>query len=151
MLQLDLQIACEHVGLPSTHLFERWAQAALEAVNQSRQELTIRITEQEEIHALNRTYREKDKPTNVLSFPFESIPGIDDETLGDIVICKSVVESEANEQNVPTEAHWAHLVIHGILHLCGYDHISDEEADQMETLETSVLSDLGYANPYNNE
>jgi len=149
MLQLDLQIVCEQAELPSAKLFERWVTAALDAANQSRQELTLRITDQAEIHALNRTYRGKDKPTNVLSFPFESIPGIDDDTLGDVVICKSVVESEAKEQNMPLLAHWAHIVIHGILHLCGYDHISDEEADQMESLEIKVLSDLGYPNPYN--
>ena len=149
MLQLDLQIVCEQAELPSAKLFERWVTAALDAANQSRQELTLRITDQAEIHALNRTYRGKDKPTNVLSFPFESIPGIDDDTLGDVVICKSVVESEAKEQNMPLLAHWAHIVIHGILHLCGYNHISDEEADQMESLEIKVLSDLGYPNPYN--
>ncbi len=151
MLQLDLQIVCEQVELPSVQLFERWTKAALQAADQSRQTLTLRITEIDEIHELNRTYRGKDKPTNVLSFPFESIPGIDDETLGDIVICKSVVESEAHAQNVPVTAHWAHLVIHGILHLCGYDHISDVEANQMESLEVKILSDLGYPNPYNNE
>ena len=110
MLQLDLQIVCEQAELPSAKLFERWVTAALDAANQSRQELTLRITDQAEIHALNRTYRGKDKPTNVLSFPFESIPGIDDDTLGDVVICKSVVESEAKEQNMPLLAHWAHIL-----------------------------------------
>lgn len=151
MLQLDLQIACDPTGLPAKSDFILWANAALEVAEESRRQLTLRLVESEEVQELNRVYRSKDKPTNVLSFPFEPIPEIDEDTLGDIMICKDMVEIEAKEQNKALTAHWAHLVIHGILHLCGHDHISDEEANQMESLEITILSGLGYPHPYNNE
>jgi probable rRNA maturation factor len=97
---------------------------------------------------LNLTYRGKDKPTNVLSFPFEAPPQVELPLLGDLVICRQVVEREANEQNVPLDAHWAHMVVHGCLHLLGYDHILDDEAEEMEALEADIMQSMGYADPY---
>src|SRR5690606_12322097 len=102
----------------------------------------------EESQALNLLYRGKDKPTNVLSFPCELPAGVDLPVLGDLVICQPVVNLEAAEQNKASEAHWAHMVIHGTLHLLGYDHEDDEEARVMESLETQLLTQLGYPRPY---
>ncbi|MGL5337628.1 MAG: rRNA maturation RNase YbeY, partial [Aeromonas veronii] len=93
-------------------------------------------------------YRGKDKPTNVLSFPFEAPPGLELPLLGDLVICRQVVEREAEEQGKPLMAHWAHMVVHGSLHLLGYDHIEDEEAEEMEALERDIMQELGFADPY---
>ncbi len=93
------------------------------------------------------TYRGKDKPTNVLSFPFEVPPGMEMSLLGDLVICRQMVEKEAQEQGKPLEAHWR-MVVHGSLHLLGYDHIEDDEAEEMEALETEIMLALGYEDPY---
>jgi probable rRNA maturation factor len=111
-------------------------------------ELLIRLVDTAEIQLLNRTYREKDKPTNVLSFPSELPKEIDMAILGDVVICITVVQIEANAQSKTFENHLMHMVIHGILHLLGYDHIKDNEADEMEGLEIKILAGLGIDNPY---
>jgi len=149
-LQLDLQVAVES-AVPSEQQFNKWVEAALQG-SREQAELTIRIVDGEEMTALNRDYRHKDKVTNVLSFPFEVPEGIEDpETenlLGDIVICAEVVEQEASAQAKATEAHWAHMVTHGTLHLLGHDHIEAAEADEMEALEAQILGAQGYANPY---
>ena len=147
MIDLDLQIVTEDADLPSAADIRRWVEAAL-AGRRDEAQLTIRITDEAEIRELNATYRGKDKPTNVLSFPFEAPPGVDIPLLGDIVICASVVAYEAAEQGKALQAHWAHMVIHGTLHLLGYDHIEDSQAEEMEGLEISLLAGLGYANPY---
>lgn len=110
--------------------------------------LLLRYVDAEESRALNRTYRGRDKPTNVLSFPFELPPGVDDSHLGDLVICVPVVEAEAEAQGKSIEAHHAHMVVHGLLHLQGHDHESDDEAARMESLEIEILRQLGYDNPY---
>lgn len=145
---LDLQIASEEtMGLPSEALFQRWLEAVLPQF-QPQSEVTIRIVDEEESHHLNLTYRGKDKPTNVLSFPFEAPPEVELSLLGDLIICRQVVEQEAIEQQKSAEEHWAHMVVHGCLHLLGYDHIEDEEAEEMEGLETEILAELGYADPY---
>ena len=102
--------------------------------------MTIRVVDTAESHSLNLTYRGKDKPTNVLSFPFEVPPGMEMSLLGDLVICR--------QQGKPLEAHWAHMVVHGSLHLLGYDHIEDDEAEEMEALETEIMLALGYEDPY---
>lgn len=151
-IELDLQNALapsesEVLGVPDEALFEQWVAAALTGRRDEAQ-LTIRITDAAEIQDLNATYREKDKPTNVLSFPFEAPPGVDIPLLGDIIICARVVAEEAGAQEKPLQAHWAHMVIHGTLHLLGYDHIEDAEAEEMERLEIDLLAGLGYANPY---
>ncbi len=147
MIDLDLQIATEAPDLPSEADILRWVTAVVGDAMEEAQ-LTVRISDEAEIRELNATYRGKDYATNVLSFPFEAPPGVDIPLLGDIIICATVVAREAAEQKKPLEAHWAHMVIHGTLHLLGYDHIEDAEAEVMEGLEISLLTDLGYANPY---
>lgn len=146
-LDLDLQVAVEGHTLPSQQQFELWVTNAL-SDTMEQAELTIRIVDTEESQTLNSTYRGKDKPTNVLSFPFEVPEGIELPLLGDLVICASVVETEASEQQKPLEAHWAHMVTHGCLHLLGYDHIIDAEAEEMESLETQLIESLGFTDPY---
>ena len=111
-------------------------------------ELTIRLVETAEIQELNKTYRHIDKATNILSFPFEAPEFIAINLLGDLVICHSVIEKEAVAQKKLLSAHWAHIIIHGVLHLLGYDHIEDNQAQQMEALETEIMQDLGFKNPY---
>ncbi len=128
-----------------------WATRALDALDDERRQITIRVVDNDEIRALNREFRNKDNPTNVLSFPFEPIPGVEEDVLGDIVISAPVVLAEASEQDKSPEAHWAHMLIHGILHLGGYDHMTEIEAITMETREVQLLSALGFPNPYNNE
>ena len=130
-LDLDLQIAVSNLNLPTQAEFETWVRTAV-GQTMPEVELTIRIVEVAESQLLNLTYRGKDKPT----------------LLGDLVICAHVVEQEAIEQNKPLNAHWAHMVIHGCLHLLGYDHIIDQEADEMESLETQLVEGLGFTNPY---
>lgn len=147
MIALDIQRVIETAELPTDEQFQRWAESALGQYNKPF-ELTIRIVDNEESQMLNHQYRGKDKPTNVLSFPFEVPDGIELSLLGDLVICVPVVASEAIEQQKSLEAHWAHMVIHGCLHLLGYDHISDDEAEEMESLEIDILSKLGFNNPY---
>ena len=146
-LDLDLQIAVNNLNLPTQAEFETWVRTAV-GQTMPEVELTIRIVEVAESQLLNLTYRGKDKPTNVLSFPFEAPPEVELPLLGDLVICAHVVEQEAIEQNKPLNAHWAHMVIHGCLHLLGYDHIIDQEADEMESLETQLVEGLGFDNPY---
>ncbi|RPA38745.1 rRNA maturation RNase YbeY [Shewanella vesiculosa] len=146
-LDLDLQIAVNNLNLPTQAEFETWVRTAV-GQTMPEVELTIRIVEVAESQLLNLTYRGKDKPTNVLSFPFEAPPEVKLPLLGDLVICAHVVEQEAIEQNKPLNAHWAHMVIHGCLHLLGYDHIIDQEADEMESLETQLVEGLGFTNPY---
>lgn len=148
---LDLQIASEDAhGLPAEQDFQRWLDAVLPQF-QAASEVTIRIVDEAESHELNNTYRGKDKPTNVLSFPFEAPPQVTLPLLGDLVICRQVVEREAAEQQKTQEEHWAHMVVHGCLHLLGYDHIEDDEAEEMEALETDIMQRMGYADPYQAE
>ncbi|MCH4295699.1 rRNA maturation RNase YbeY [Shewanella sp. 3B26] len=146
-LALDLQYAVKPDNLPTQAQFETWVRVALgDTLDEA--ELTIRIVDASESQQLNHDYRGKDKPTNVLSFPFEAPPGIELPLLGDLVICASVVENEALEQQKALEAHWAHMVVHGCLHLLGYDHIEDAEAEEMESLETTLITGLGFPDPY---
>ena len=145
---VDLQLACDEKGLPSLDLFQRWTDSALNAVTQQEFELTIRLVDIEESQLLNNQYRQKDKPTNVLSFPFEVPDGIELNLLGDLVVCVQVVEQEAKEQGKILFDHWAHMIIHGCLHLLGYDHINDTDAEEMEALEIKILAELSINNPY---
>ena len=136
---IDLQIACQHTdNLPTETQIQQWANAAIRPQTLE-PEITIRIVDEAESHDLNLTYRGKDKPTNVLSFPFECPDEVELPLLGDLVICRQVVEREATEQGKPLEAHWAHMVVHGCLHLLGYDHIENDEAEEMESLETEKI------------
>ena len=142
-------------ALPRRDKLRQWAKTAWQASQQRGvaagpgAELTIRIVDEAESRMLNETYRHQQGPTNVLSFPFEPpISEVDTALLGDIVICAPVVAREAAEQGKPLEAHWAHMVVHGVLHLQGYDHQNDTEAKQMEALEIRILDALGYPDPY---
>ena len=145
---LDLQIAVENdKDLPTYEDILLWLDSTL-AKFKPQAEVTVRVVDEPESQELNHDYRGKDKPTNVLSFPFEAPPGIDIDLLGDLVICKQVVEREAIEQNKPLISHWAHMVVHGCLHLLGYDHIEDQEAEEMESLETEIMKSMGYSDPY---
>lgn len=150
-LWLDLQLACDEApGLPAEQDVERWLAAALEG-ERDEAEVTVRLVDEAESQALNRDYRGKDNPTNVLSFPFEAPPGVALPLLGDLVICRQVVEREAAEQNKSLQAHWAHMVVHGCLHLLGFDHIKDDEAEAMEAREIAILAGLGMDNPYQDD
>ena len=148
MIELDLQVASQASNLPSHADFLSWCNLGLrQRSNDS--ELTIRLVDVEEGQQLNLTWRDKDYPTNVLSFPADIPDGLlDIPLLGDLVICVPVVEHEAAEQNKHLIAHWAQLVIHGCLHLLGYDHIDDTEAEEMENLERQLLAEIGYPDPY---
>ena len=148
---IDVQIACEQeTGLPTAEEIEQWATAAVQPQSDE-VEMTVRIVDEAESHELNLNYRGKDRPTNVLSFPFECPDEVELPLLGDLVICRQVVEREAQEQDKPLMAHWAHMVVHGSLHLLGYDHIEDDEAEEMESLETQIMTGLGFADPYLSE
>ena len=144
---VDIQYAMAVDGIPGEDAIRQWVLQALPEQKKDA-ELTVRIVDEAEITALNHQYRGKDGPTNVLSFPYEGIPGVETGLLGDIVICAPVVVSEAVTQHKPLDAHWAHIVVHGVLHLLGYDHQHDDHAHQMEAREAELLAGLGYANPY---
>ena len=142
-LTLSVQYAVSRDGLPTRHDFRRWVNAALERDA----ELTIRLVDGDEGRALNRGYRGKDYATNVLTFAYgEPAPGAP--LLGDIVLAAPVVAREAAEQGKPLAAHYAHLTVHGVLHLQGYDHQRARDAQRMEALETAILAALGFADPY---
>jgi len=146
-LDLDIQNASGSDHHPSTDEMTQWVMAALD--NRLEQaELAIRIVNEAEISQLNSDYRHKQGPTNVLSFPADLHPGVDVPLLGDLVICAPVVEREAIQQSKSLQAHWAHMVIHGTLHLLGYDHIEDHDADVMEGLEIELLKHMNFPNPY---
>lgn len=143
---IDLQQAVDTLN-PDLAQFQNWAETALQDVGEDC-ELSIRIVDTDESQQLNRDYRGKDKPTNVLSFPFESPVPLQPKLLGDLVICAPVVASEAAQQGKPESQHWAHLTVHGCLHLLGYDHINDDDASQMEAKEINILRQLDIENPY---
>ncbi|MBU1330739.1 MAG: rRNA maturation RNase YbeY [Gammaproteobacteria bacterium] len=147
MIELDLQLATEGKH-PDEAQFRHWCELALRQ-RSGDSELTIRLVDEAEGRELNHTYRERDYATNVLSFPAD-VPDemLDIPLLGDLVICVPVVEHEAVEQGKALDAHWAHLVVHGCLHLLGYDHIDDDEAEEMEALERALLAELGHPDPY---
>ena len=145
---LDLQIATDdNQNLPTEEQITQWLNVILPQFMDNA-EITIRIVDEQESQQLNNTYRHKDNPTNVLSFPFESPIEIEVPLLGDLIICKQVVEAEAKEQHKSLTAHWAHMIVHGCLHLLGYDHILDEEAEEMENIEIDIMQQLGFNNPY---
>lgn len=143
---VDFQLACAGQA-PGVEQFQQWAESALSEVEEDC-ELSIRLVDEDESGQLNSEYRGKSGPTNVLSFPFEAPVELQPRLLGDLVICCPVVEREAAEQNKAVNDHWAHMVIHGCLHLLGYDHIDDDDAEQMEALEIHILQSLNISNPY---
>lgn len=145
-VDLDLQVATSDQPQPSEEEFRRWCNLVLQ--DRIETELTVRIVDRSEIQQLNDQYRGKAKPTNVLSFPADLPEDLELPLLGDLVICADVVNSEAIEQGKPPAHHWAHMVIHGCLHLLGYDHIKESEAEEMENLEIRLLDQLSIPNPY---
>ena len=149
---VDLQQVSSHGGQPGQVQFEHWVSATVAAAaHDSDCEVTIRIVDDEESRSLNHQYRGKDRATNVLSFPWEApagLPRSSRDVLGDLVICAPVVAQEAQEQNKQAAAHWAHMVVHGTLHLLGYDHVEETEATRMEALETQILQGFDIADPY---
>ncbi len=153
-VQVEVQRASEDPGIPGDDDFRRWVAAAL-AGHREAGDIVIRVVDADESQTLNREFRHRDKPTNVLSFPFEAPSGVPPEEageyLGDLVICAPVVRAEAAEQGKPLAVHWAHMVVHGALHLLGFDHLDDEQARQMEGLERTILARLGVPDPYQNE
>lgn len=151
--RIDLQILYPHSRVPPLEDFHAWIVAALshpevQWTHHDSPELTVRVVDEAESAELNQTWREKSGPTNILSFPAELPAEVPVPLLGDLVICAPLVAQEALEQNKPEPAHWAHLTIHGTLHLLGYDHVEPDQAARMEPLETAILDTLGWPDPY---
>lgn len=145
-MTITVQIATDDANLPATTALERWANCVLEHERRSG-ELTLRIVGREEGRQLNSQWRGRDQATNVLAFPLAE-PDFEPCLLGDIVICAPVANAECNDEAAAREAHWAHLAIHGVLHLLGYDHERDSDAAVMESRERTILAELGYPDPY---
>ena len=150
---VEVQLAADDDDPPEPRQLEAWAHAALSAIDQPHAAMTVRVVGAEEARALNCQYRGRDYATNVLSFPFAEVPPeamaeLGGRYLGDLAICAAVVHREAGEQGKPAAAHWAHMVVHGTLHLAGYDHGDEAEADAMEAKERAILAGLGYPDPY---
>ena len=152
MHTVDVQIASEADGIPSPDQIRRWvAYAAAAEASAPAAEISVRVVDESEMQALNRDYRDQDRPTNVLSFPAGAVEGLPEDatrTLGDIVVCATIVEREAAEQSKALADHWGHMLVHGVLHLLGYDHMTGVEAEAMEGLERTILAGLGIADPY---
>lgn len=150
---IDLQVAIDdHDGIPDLNTLSKWAVTALETGGRHEDaELTVRIVAPDEIRTLNREYRLLDRPTNILSFPFECPPEVKLPLIGDLVICMEILKKEAVEQRKTLDEHFAHLIVHGCLHLIGYDHIESADAAVMEPLEIKALAALGYDNPYRDD
>lgn len=147
MNYLDIQLATEFAEIPTAEMMQTWVDAVLKASEQD-SEIVVRLVDEPESAELNAQYRHKTGPTNVLSFPFEAPEGFEMDLLGDLVICAPLLAQEAQQQNKALFDHWAHILIHGVLHLVGYDHLQDDEAEEMEALEIKILSTLNIDNPY---
>lgn len=144
---VDVQFACQDGNTPTAAEIRTWVKSTLKDFRKN-YELTVRIVDKQEATDLNKRWRNVSGPTNVLSFPYGETTGPARELLGDIVICAPIVEEEAARQKKKPEAHWAHMVVHGTLHLLGFDHVEDQDAEKMEAMEISILGKLGYSNPY---
>jgi len=149
-LGVDVQLATDDASLPTQRQLIEWARAAWRGGSDDA-EVVVRAVDEAEGRRLNHEFRGSDRATNVLSFPFQPPPGVELDHLGDLVICAPVVAREALQQGKPAQAHWAHMVVHGMLHLQGYDHETDEQAVEMEGRETQILTALGFAAPYAGE
>ena len=149
---IDIQHACESAIPIADDMLSNWAQLALKPYRKSA-ELTLRFVDADEITHLNHQYRKKNKATNVLAFPATYSQEVELEypLLGDVIICPSVLEAESKTLNKPLTNHWAHIIIHGVLHLLGYDHIKEEDATVMQTIEIQLLAELGFDNPYDSQ
>ncbi len=147
---ITIQLADDSDDIPSTALLKKWCKAALVQQKIKTAEVCIRIVGKKESAQLNKTYRHKQGATNILSFPSDEASVRNKSALlGDLVICASLLRKEAKEQHKTEKAHWAHLVVHGTLHLLGFDHIKNKDAIKMEALEIKILCQLGFDNPYN--
>ncbi|MDC0000122.1 rRNA maturation RNase YbeY [Porticoccaceae bacterium] len=146
-ISIDIQVACSSEDAPDEDSMQRWVSAAVRNERDAA-ELSVRLVDEQESATLNQQYRGKSGPTNVLSFPFDAVVPEPLPMLGDLVICAPVVVREAQEQNKTAEAHWAHMTVHGVLHLLGYDHVGDNDAEVMEALETDIIKGLGFPAPY---
>lgn len=149
-LAVEVQYTVDADGLPSTNQLHDWALAAWRDARQD-VEVVVRVTGEAESRRLNNEYRGRDHATNVLSFPYDPLPELDLFHVGDLVICAPVVQREADEQHKAADAHWAHMVVHGMLHLQGFDHVDDADAAVMEAAETEILTGLGFPAPYDDE
>jgi probable rRNA maturation factor len=153
-LTADVQVACDDPDIPSSEDIQTWITAAVEQSGRQPAgdaDVAVRIVDADEIQTLNRLYRDKDKATNVLSFPAGEIAGLPagaSVLLGDVVVCAAVVAKEASEQGKALADHWAHMIVHGTLHLLGFDHENDAEAVEMEALETQILASQSVTDPY---
>ncbi len=146
-VEVDVQYAVTGEGIPEPDAIAGWVEAAVAGQRDSAA-LTVRVVDEAEIRMLNRTYRGQDRPTNVLSFPVGDMPGMQVSLLGDVVVCAPVVRRQAREQRKTERAHWAHMVVHGTLHLLGYDHMAPADAEEMEQVEKVILDRFGYEDPY---
>lgn len=149
---IELQNPYDFSDIPNRFVLQRWIDCALKNHKQQG-EICIRLVDEAEMQQLNHQYRDKNKPTNILSFPM-SVPEeleLESDLLGDLVICVPALRSESEEQKKDLEAHWAHIIVHGVLHLIGYDHIDDKDAVIMQDLEIKYLNQLGYADPYGDD
>ncbi len=146
-VHVDVQYASEAISIPQQAEFLGWVAAALNSVTDP-VEVVIRVVDTDESAKLNASYRKKSGPTNVLSFSMDAPPEVDVPLLGDLVICAPVVQQEALDQGKMEKAHWAHMVVHGVLHLLGYDHDESDKAQWMEQREIEILEKLGYGNPF---
>ena len=144
---IEIQTIFESNGQPDQEQIQRWVDAALDGFNQDT-EIVVRIVDEQESAELNEQYRLKKGPTNILSFPVDVPEGIELNLLGDLVVCAPVLEKEALEQHKSLTDHWAHIIVHGVLHLLGYDHLNDDEAELMENKEITILNKLNIKNPY---
>jgi probable rRNA maturation factor len=151
-VRVNLQVVKSDDSTPAQNTIKHWINEAIKMLGKeipsTQNEITIRIIDADESAHLNETYRNKSGPTNVLAFEDKPLAGLQPDSIGDLAICADLVKEEAKDQNKPIQAHWAHLIIHGLLHLLGYDHLNDSDAKVMENLEVKILTQLGFANPY---
>ena len=147
MNNLDFQFVSESKIIPKQEQFQYWVDAVLQDATED-SEIVIRVVDEAEMIQFNEQYRNKKGSTNILSFPFDMPEGIESDLLGDLLVCAPVVERESLQQHKQLEHHWAHLIVHGVLHLLGYDHINDEDAEEMEALEIKILKTIKINNPY---
>jgi len=150
-MEVEVQIASEADDVPSSGELERWVRAALPVTDGAPSECTLRVVGESEGAMLNERFRRGRGATNVLAFPFESPPGVSLPILGDVVLCAPVVRREARDYGLEGRGHWAHLVVHGVLHLLGHDHRFEEEAERMRAEESRILGALGFEDPYREE
>lgn len=145
-IELSISDDVDQATLPAEEKLQHWAEASY--LEDDEAVASLQIVSSDEMQVLNRDYRGKDKPTNVLSFPMDLPEEIGLNILGDLALCDEVIEMEAQQQSKTAAAHWAHMVVHGMLHLQGYDHIEDDEAEVMEAKEIEIMKNLGFENPY---